>query len=81
LAANKMYFQPFAEEVRPATLVTRDRDAIEHLAKEYDGDVAIKPLQGSGRRRPLVARKGGLGKARTLRLGQRSLDNVDLATL
>ena len=28
LAANKMYFQLFPEEVRPATLITRDRDEI-----------------------------------------------------
>ena len=33
LAANKMYFQLFPEEVRPATLITRDRNEIRHFAK------------------------------------------------
>ncbi|MHC4403550.1 MAG: glutathione synthase [Planctomycetota bacterium] len=47
-AMNKMYFQLFPEEVRPATLITRDRDEIRTFAKEYGGDIVIKPLQGSG---------------------------------
>ena len=47
-AMNKMYFQLFPEEVRPATLITRDRDEIRSFAKEHDADVVIKPLQGSG---------------------------------
>ena len=47
-AINKMYFQLFPEEVRPATLITRDRDEIRSFAKEHDGDIVIKPLQGSG---------------------------------
>ena len=33
LAANKMYFQLFPEEVRPATLITRDRNEIRHFAR------------------------------------------------
>ncbi|HEX4415962.1 MAG TPA: glutathione synthase, partial [Lacipirellulaceae bacterium] len=48
LAANKMYFQLFPEEVRPATLITRDRNEIRHFAKQNGGDIVIKPLQGSG---------------------------------
>jgi glutathione synthase len=47
-AANKMYFQGFPEEVRPATLITRDRDEIKAFAKERRGNIVIKPLQGSG---------------------------------
>ncbi len=47
-AMNKMYFQLFPEEVRPATLITRDRDEIRAFAKECGGDIVIKPLQGSG---------------------------------
>jgi glutathione synthase len=47
-AINKMYFQLFPEEVRPATLITRDRDEIRSFALEHNNDVVIKPLQGSG---------------------------------
>jgi glutathione synthase len=46
-AMNKMYFQLFPEEVRPRTLITRDRTEIRHFAKE-EGTVVIKPVQGSG---------------------------------
>ena len=46
-AMNKMYFQGFPEEVRPTTLITRDRDEIKEFAKEF-GDIVIKPLSGSG---------------------------------
>ena len=46
-AGSKMYFQLFPEEVRPRTLITRDRDEIKHFAKEH-GKMVIKPLQGSG---------------------------------
>ncbi len=47
-AMNKMYFQLFPEEVRPKTLITRDRDEIKAFAKEQGGNVVLKPLQGSG---------------------------------
>ena len=46
-AGSKMYFQLFPEQVRPRTLITRDRDEIKHFAKE-EGKIVIKPLQGSG---------------------------------
>ncbi len=46
-ASSKMYFQLFPEEVRPRTLITRDRDEIKHFAQE-EGTIVIKPLQGSG---------------------------------
>jgi glutathione synthase len=61
LAANKMYFQLFPEEVRPATLITRDRDEIKHFAKEHGGDVVIKPLQGSGGQGVFLVRQNELG--------------------
>lgn len=61
LAANKMYFQLFPEEVRPATLITRDRNEIRHFAKEHGGDVVIKPLQGSGGQGVFLVRKNDLG--------------------
>jgi glutathione synthase len=47
-AMNKMYFQTFPEEVRPRTLITRDRDEIKGFAKEEGGNIVLKPLQGSG---------------------------------
>lgn len=47
-AINKMYFQLFPEEVRPATLITRDREEIRDFARSHNNDVVIKPLQGSG---------------------------------
>ena len=47
-AANKMYFQLFPEEVRPKTLITRDRDEIKEFVKDQDGHIVLKPLQGSG---------------------------------
>ncbi len=47
-AMNKMYFQLFPEEVRPATLITRDTKEIKEFAREQGGKIIIKPLQGSG---------------------------------
>jgi glutathione synthase len=61
LAANKMYFQLFPEEVRPATLITRDRNDIRSFAKERGGDLVIKPLQGSGGQGVFLVRKNDLG--------------------
>jgi glutathione synthase len=46
-ASSKMYFQLFPEDVRPRTLITRDRDEIKHFANE-ERKIVIKPLQGSG---------------------------------
>jgi len=47
-ATNKMYFQLFPEQVRPPTLITRDRTEIKEFAKEQGGNIILKPLQGSG---------------------------------
>ena len=47
-ALNKMYFQDFPEEVRPRTLITRNRDDIKAFAKAEGGTIVLKPLQGSG---------------------------------
>ena len=47
-AMNKMYFQLFPEEVRPATLITRDTKEIKAFSREQGGKIIIKPLQGSG---------------------------------
>ena len=46
-ASSKMYFQLFPEEVRPRTLISRDRDELKAFAKE-EGRCVLKPLQGSG---------------------------------
>jgi glutathione synthase len=43
-----MYFQTFPEEVRPRTLITRDRDEIKAFANDEGGTIVLKPLQGSG---------------------------------
>ncbi len=47
-ASSKMYFQLFPEEVRPRTLITRDRDEIKNFARDQGGHIVLKPLQGSG---------------------------------
>jgi glutathione synthase len=47
-AGSKMYFQLFPEEVRPRTLITRDREEIKAFAKAEAGTIVLKPLQGSG---------------------------------
>lgn len=47
-AMSKMYFQGFPEEVRPITLITRDRSEIKAFAKDRGGTIVLKPLTGSG---------------------------------
>ena len=47
-ALSKMYFQTFPEEVRPRTLITRDRDEIKAFVQDEGGTIVLKPLQGSG---------------------------------
>lgn len=46
-ANSKMYLQLFPEEVRPKSLITRDREEIKAFADE-EGTIVLKPLQGSG---------------------------------
>jgi glutathione synthase len=43
-----MYFQLFPPEVRPRTLISRDRDEIKRFVREERGTAVLKPLQGSG---------------------------------
>ncbi len=59
-AMNKMYFQLFPEEVRPRTIITRDRDEIRRFAKEEGGHIILKPLQGSGGTGVFMVRKDDL---------------------
>ena len=58
-AMNKMYFQLFPEEVRPQTLITRDRGEIKSFANEFQ-NIVIKPLQGSGGANVFMIRKEDL---------------------
>ena len=60
-AVNKMYFQLFPEEVRPATLITRDREEIRDFARQLGSDIVIKPLQGSGGQGVFMVRQNDLG--------------------
>lgn len=60
-AMNKMYFQLYPEEVRPATLITRDRHEIKAFAREQGGTIVIKPLQGSGGSGVFLVRESDLG--------------------
>ncbi|MHC4957233.1 MAG: glutathione synthetase [Planctomycetota bacterium] len=47
-AQTKMFLQDFPEDVRPHTLITRDRSEIRAFARELGGHVVLKPLAGSG---------------------------------
>lgn len=47
-AMSKMYLQEFPEEVRPRTIITRDRAEIRRFAREQSAPIVLKPLQGSG---------------------------------
>ncbi len=47
-ASNKTYFQLFPEEVRPRTVITKEKEVIKKFAKDEGGRIVLKPLQGSG---------------------------------
>jgi glutathione synthase len=47
-AIDKLYFQHFPEEVRPATLVTRDSEEIRRFYEQYRRRIVLKPLTGYG---------------------------------
>ena len=47
-AINKLYFQGFPAEARAETLITKHEADIKAFAKEYNGNIILKPLQGSG---------------------------------
>ncbi|MCA9802885.1 MAG: glutathione synthase [Cyanobacteria bacterium HKST-UBA02] len=59
-ALNKMYFQLYPEEVRPRTVITRQRDQIKDFAKQHGGPIILKPLQGSGGQGVFIVRKDEL---------------------
>lgn len=56
-AMNKMYFQLFPEEVRPRTIITRDREEIRQFVDSEGGNAVLKPLQGSGGSGVFLVRK------------------------
>jgi glutathione synthase len=56
-AMNKMYFQLFPEEVRPRTIITRDKNEIKDFAIAEGGNIVLKPLQGSGGANVFLVRK------------------------
>ena len=59
-ALNKLYFQTFPREVRPETLITRDRGEIRAFVDEHKGKAVLKPLQGSGGQNVFLVQKSNL---------------------
>ncbi|HHH35980.1 MAG TPA: glutathione synthase [Gammaproteobacteria bacterium] len=55
-AVNKLYTLLFPEEVRPRTLITRDRQEILEFLEAQGGTMVIKPLTGSGGRNVFLVR-------------------------
>lgn len=47
-AIDKTYFQHFPEQVRPATMISRDSDDLKSFVDSHGGRAVLKPLQGSG---------------------------------
>jgi glutathione synthase len=58
-AMNKLYLQTFPEDVRPKTLVTRNKKRILAFARS-EGTIVIKPLQGSGGQNVFIVRQNDL---------------------
>jgi glutathione synthase len=55
-AENKQYLEHFPEEVRPRTLISRDVRQIKEFAREQQGSIVLKPLEGSGGQSVFLAR-------------------------
>ena len=47
-AINKLYFQSFPAEARAETLIAKHDEDIKAFAKQHQGNIILKPLQGSG---------------------------------
>jgi glutathione synthase len=58
-ATSKMYFQTFPAEIRPETIITRNRDDIRAFLKDR-GKVVLKPLTGSGGQSVFLVRQDDL---------------------
>lgn len=59
-ALNKLYFQFFPEEVRPRTLITRDREEIRDFVEGHPKGCVLKPLQGSSGQNVFLVKKDEL---------------------
>ncbi|MDZ4832366.1 MAG: glutathione synthetase [Candidatus Melainabacteria bacterium] len=59
-AINKMYFQLFPEEIRPRTIITRNKAAIKQFAKDEGGNIVLKSLQSSSSQGVFLVRKDEL---------------------
>jgi glutathione synthase len=59
-AASKMYLQQFPKEIRPKTIITRNRDEILEFSKN-NKKVVLKPLSGSGGRNVFLTSKKDSG--------------------
>jgi len=59
-AANKMYFQHFPEEVRPNAIITREPREILEFFEENNGQIILKPLQGSGGKGVFLVKKDNI---------------------
>ncbi len=59
-AMGRTYFQTLPEEVRPRTLITRDRQEIREFARQQRGGMVLKPLQGIGGRSVVLVRPADL---------------------
>lgn len=59
-AINKMYFQLFPEEIRPRTIITRNKNAIKQFAKDEGGNIVLKSLQTSSTQGVFLVRKNEL---------------------
>ncbi|MGF1507569.1 MAG: glutathione synthase [Anaerolineae bacterium] len=57
-AMNKVYLESFPEEVRPRTLITRDRQAIKQFAKQEAAPIILKPLSGYGGQNVFIVQPG-----------------------
>ena len=58
-AISKMYLQQFPEEIRPKTIITRDRNEVMEFAKKQK-KIVLKPLAGSGGRNVFLSSKKDL---------------------
>lgn len=56
-ALNKIYFQQFPREVRPETIITRDKKELQEFFKENNKNIVLKPLFGSGGRSVFMVNK------------------------
>ena len=54
-AVNKLYLQQFPKEIRPETLISRNKEQIKAFAAKQ-GTIVIKPLVGSGGRNVFLVR-------------------------